>query len=125
MNELDKLRQMLTDAKIPFISYQERRPEYNFFRPEIFGEAGRWSRNQVIYGGEAYCRRYGHYLWDGICQYGSYGAGNGLIETYGTLGWDNRHEPKIVTARQAFKTILEHWNGLDEKTKEKWRADNG
>lgn len=124
MNELDRLRDMLKGAGIPFISYQEEHPK-GFVGSELFGEAGRWSRNQVVYGGEAYHRRYGHYLWDGICQYGSYGAAQGLIETYGTLGCDRHHEPRILTAKQAFDVISRHWNGLDEKTKEKWRTDNG
>lgn len=124
MNELDKLRTMLTDAGIPFISYQEERQKTKF-DTELFGEAGRYSRNQVVYGGEKYAQRYGHYLFDGICQYGSYGAGHGLIETYGTLGWDKNHEPKILTAKQAFKIISEHWAGLDEKKRESWRSENG
>lgn len=113
MNELDKLRQMLTDAKIPFESRQEkwdvRFPVFPFEKEE-YGEACKWSRNQVIYGRE---ENPGEYMWqwDGIFQHGSYGAKDGMIESYGPLGVDSKGQPKVVTAEEAFKTIKAHYDG--------------
>ena len=52
MNELDKLRQMLTDANIPFESRQEEqiaRIANALWAREVYGEACKWQRNQVIY----------------------------------------------------------------------------
>lgn len=113
MNELDKLRQMLTDANIPFESRQEENnapfSDLQWAREES-GEACKWRRNQVIYGRVKHC---GDYLWqwDGICQYGSYGAKDGMIESYGPLGVDSKGQPKVVTAEEAFKTIKAHYDG--------------
>lgn len=113
MNELDKLRQMLTDAKIPFESRQEkwdvRFPVFPFEKEE-YGEACKWSRNQVIYGRE---ENPGEYMWqwDGIFQHGSYGAKDGMIESYGALGVDSEGHPKVVTAEEAFETIKAHYDG--------------
>ena len=51
MNELDKLREMLTDAGIPFESIQEK-GQHGFVElgRENYGENGKWLRNQIIYG---------------------------------------------------------------------------
>lgn len=111
MNELDKLRQMLTVANIPFETYQEKHPallsdndfwKNNFLQcAKIYGECGIYGRNQVIYG------RSGENNWklDGICQYGSYGASEGMIETYGELGTDKDGEPRVLNAEQVFEII--------------------
>lgn len=103
MNELDKLRDMLTKAGIPYEDEQDPMTNHRLISSELtrrFGEAGNWWRNQVIYGrdGESW-------LWDGICQYGSYGAREGMIESYGQLGVDETGEPKVVTAEEAFAVI--------------------
>ena len=103
MNELDKLRDMLTKAGIPYEDEQEPMGDRRLLSLEPkrrYGEAGNWWRNQVIYGRDGKT-----WLWDGICQYGSYGAKEGLIESYGELGTDERHQPKVVTAEEAFAVI--------------------
>ena len=106
MNELDKLREMLTKAGITYENEQQPMTDliddYGWIseRKKLYGESVNWSRNQVIYGrdGESW-------LWDGIWQYGSYGAEEGLIESYGELGVDDEHQPKVVTAEEAFAVI--------------------
>lgn len=116
MNELDKLRQMLTDAKIPFESRQEKWDEQAQIPPfakEEYGEACKWRRNQVIYGRAEHCGDY-MWQWDGICQYGSYGAKDGMIESYGVLGADSEGYPMVVTAEEAFATIKAHYDGRNE-----------
>lgn len=104
MNELDKLRDMLTKAGVPYEDEIEPMTEQRLINPElanIWGEAGRkWWHNQVIYG-----RGEHEWLWDGICQYGSYGAEEGLIESLGQLGCDEDGYPKVVTAEEAFAVI--------------------
>lgn len=113
MNELDKLRKMLTEANIPFESYQKKHPallsdnefwKNNFMQcAEQYGECGIYERNQIIYG------RSGEHNWklDGICQYGSYGANDDMIETYGELGTDEDGEPRVLNANQVFEIIKE------------------
>ena len=104
MYELDKLREMLTKAGIPYEDEIEPMTEQKLIKPElanICGEAGRkWWLNRVIYGrdGESW-------LWDGICQYGSCGAAEGMIDSFGELGVDEEHNPKVVTAEEAFAVI--------------------
>lgn len=78
MYELDELRDMLTKAGIPYEDEIEPMTDERLISQELkelYGEAGKWRRNQVIYG------RTGHneWKWDGIWQYGSYGAKEGLI----------------------------------------------
>ena len=111
LNELDKLRTMLTDAGIPFESKQQLiDPKYYDIYDcyQYSGPAGKWQRNQVIYG---MTEGYG-WLWDGICQYGSYGADKGLIESWGELV---KSEPgsggvQVVTAEEAFEVIKSHYD---------------
>ena len=50
MNELDKLRKMLDDAKIPYKSYQNPWGGDISSLDNWYGEAGKYARNQVIYG---------------------------------------------------------------------------
>lgn len=106
MNELDKLRIMLMENGIPFMNrYQEIEPEFKELHHGLpDGEAGKkWWRNQVIYaeGTES--------AWSGICQYGSYGEEEGLIESWFPLGWDEYEAPKTVTAKEAFSVIKNDW----------------
>lgn len=110
MNELDKLRAMLDAENIPYESIVEKWADNEWFSKvadsmkkvmPMYGEAGQYIRNQIIYG------QTGKNEWkfDGICQYGSYGAAEGLIETYGQLGWDKEHNPRVLTAQEAFDII--------------------
>lgn len=110
--EIDKLRLMLKEAKIPFESFVEDMPEdlrkIRTWREHDYGMAGRYNRNQIIYGrepGSAWKWRF-----DAIWQYGSDGAKEGLIETYGALGHDEFNIPRVMTAEEAFKIIKEDWD---------------
>lgn len=109
MNELDKLRKMLDDTNIPYESFVElvedkkwMDAKYKKHLLERYGEAGKYLRNQIIYG------RYGKlndWKLDGICQQGSYGAKDGLIETYGDLGVGSYGDPMVLTAQEVFEII--------------------
>lgn len=103
MNEIDKLRKLLTDAEIPFENYIEevKTPR---FRATEYGEAGKYDRNQIIYG-----RTGASWKFDAIWQYGSFGAAEGLIETYGQLGVDEDEYPSTMTAQEAFEIIKADW----------------
>lgn len=119
-NELDKLRVMLREAKIPFETFQEsmevtdeKARKYAIVR---YGEAYIWRRNQIIYG-----RHFeGDYEWlfDGVCQYGSYAAKTGMIEAWGKLGQDESGYPRTMTAREAFEIIKADWERRQEKNEE-------
>ena len=117
MNELDKLRSMLDKANIPYESFKELHTELVDGFVECckshYGEAGVYSRNQVCYYGAKKDEERGWKI-DGICQFGSYGAEDGLIETYGELGTDFDGKPRIMTAHQMFEIIRNDW----EKQKE-------
>lgn len=110
MNALDKLREMLNEAKIPYESYQEKWSDEirNYIRDK--GEDAQWMRNQIIYG------RYDQhgYKFDAIFQYGSWGREENLVETYGELGIDEDGNPRIMSAKKAFSIIKKDW----DKTKE-------
>lgn len=116
MSEIDKLRQMLKEAKIPFESIIQKMPQNMYgHRPfaSEYGAAVIYDRNQVIYGRYATNPEddgFSHdWKFDAIWQYGSYGAKEGLIETYGLLGCDEQHNPRVMTAEEAFKIIKADW----------------
>lgn len=114
-NELDKLRHLLDEASIPYESIKEewdKRCSYNGNR-EMYGEASRYQRNQIIYGMDV--AQQNSWKFDAICQNGSYGAKDGLIETYGHLGTDARGNPCVMTAEEAFEIIKEDWRKSCEK----------
>lgn len=105
-NELDKLRAMLDEAGIPYESYQKEWPQEQIeMTPELFKGNARWIQNQIVYGREDAIA----WKLDGICQYGSYGVAQGLIETYGKLGADAEGDPLVLTAAEAFEIIKEDW----------------
>ena len=99
MNVMDKLREMLDAAGIPYESKIEKVNE-NILSIEC--EADRYLRNQIIYG------RNEDMMWwkfDAIYQIGSYGRTEGKVETYGELGTDEDGEPMVMTVEEAFKII--------------------
>lgn len=100
-NELDRLRDMLSDAGIPFQQYIEFWPPDFPFIPPMECPADVYRRNQIIYGG----MRGGMWRFSAILQWGSYGRRHGLLETYGELGSNERGNPRILTAEQAFEIV--------------------
>ena len=106
MNELDKLRIMLEEAEIPYENRIELNTLFNKYVSiylKVSGSAAHFSRNQIIYGRIPNTRN--DWKFDGICQYGSYGADEGMIETYGSLGSDEEGQPRVMTAAEAFEII--------------------
>ena len=129
MNEIDRLRMMLTDSDIPYESIiqlmdydeyikadKERGERYKEISYDWYGEAANYSLNQVIYGRTAS----GKWKFDAIWNKGSFGAKKGLLETYGTLGTE-RGEPMTMTANEAFIIIYNDWFKLSEETQKKYR----
>lgn len=104
-NELDRLRYMLDAMNIPYENYKEKwNPKIIEVDPEFYSGNNRFRRNQIIYG-----RKDNNWKIDGICQMGSYGAVEGLIETYGTLGVDAEGDPLVLNADEVFQIIAEDW----------------
>lgn len=110
-NELDKLRYMLDKARIPYDSIKEEfKKEITERYPEYYGGNKRYFRNQVIYGAN---NDVTEWKIDGICQMGSYGANEGLIETYGPLGTDAEGDPLVLRAEDVFQIIEEDWSRIN------------
>ena len=100
--EMARLIEMLLKAKIPF----EHLVELAYWSEEyITTEAERYQRNQIIY-----YRPDGSRVFDVICQGGSYGCECGLLESYGDLGCDERGEPRVIRADEAFEIIKTDWD---------------
>lgn len=111
MAEIDKLRLMLKEAEIPFESFVEDMPEelkkIRTWGMHDYGMAAQYDRNQIIYGRDP--ENIHNWRFDAIWQYGSYGAAEGLIETYGQLGVDEDRNPRTMTAQEAFEIIKADW----------------
>ena len=97
--EIDRLRDMLTEAGIPF----ENRIEYwpVDCAPPMTCPADVFKRNQLTFGGT----NRGIWRFSAIYQFGSNGRRYGLLETWGFLGWDKDKKPQVMTAEQAFEII--------------------
>lgn len=67
MSELDKLEKYLQEHSIPYDRIDET-------------EKGLMDRHQILVKDKD-----GDVIWDAICQHGSYGYGQGLLEIMGTL----------------------------------------
>lgn len=100
MNVMDKLREMLDTAGIPYESYIEKCNE-NIMLP-IECEADKYMRNQIVYGRDIDTMGW---KFDAIYQIGSYGRTENKVETYGELGRDEDGEPMVMTVEEAFKII--------------------
>ena len=114
MNVIDKLREMLDTAGIP---YESRIETNNNILQPIECEADRYMRNQIIYGRNT--ETWG-WKFDAIYQWGSYGRKENEVETYGELGIDEDGEPMVMTAEEAFKIIADDFfsrgvRGKDEQ----------
>ncbi len=103
--EMKKLIKMLLEAKIPF-EHIVQYSSFEFIKDniEMFGEAGRYMRNQINY-----YQPDGTRVFDCILQYGSYGCEEGMLETYCELGVDEDGEPRVMTAEEAFEIIKKDW----------------
>lgn len=118
--EIDKLRKLLDKAGIPYINRVVLAEDDVDIYVKMYGEAGKYTRNQVMYG-ECTLSKESLFPWkfDAIWQRGSYGAMAGLIEAYGTLGWDKQENPREMTAQEAFDIIkadYEKERGKEDKT---------
>lgn len=118
--EIDKLRKLLDKAGIPYINRVELAKDDVDIYVKMYGEAGKYTWNQVIYG-ECTLPQETPFPWkfDAIWQRGSYGAMAGLIEAYGALGWDKQENPREMTAQEAFDIIkadYEKERGKEDKT---------
>ena len=110
MNVIDKLREMLDTAGIPYESYKEENNE-NILQP-IECEADMYMRNQIVYGRNT---ETGRWKFDVIYQIGSYGRTENKVETYGELGIDEDGEPMVMTAEEAFKIIADDFFSRNEE----------
>ena len=107
MNPIDKLEALLTEAGIPFEREKVEYPDANFrkYAVSVYGEAGKWLRNQIIYRRDKSNRGW---KFDAIWQFGSWGLPD-MVECYGSL---IKGDPKPMTAEEAFEIILNDWNGM-------------
>lgn len=126
MNPIDELRKMLTDENIPYEDYKEQYPLSRFdnepYIHRLYGEASKWSRNQIIYGRYNDHRRKHEWKIDAIFQRGSYGCTQGFVETYGTLGVDEKNNPMTLKPSEVFKIIVDDWNKLSDEERNALRG---
>jgi len=107
-NELDKLRAMLDEANIPYKSTMILVPELLQERhKDYYSGNNRFVRNQIIYDPDP--EKPISWKLDAICQLGSYGSAQGLLETFGELGTDAEGDPLVMTAEEVFDIIKEDW----------------
>lgn len=105
IGEMIKLIVRLREAKIPFEHIVVYNP-HKLMEDDIkmFGDAGKYLRNQVNYW-----RPDGSVAFDCVLQSGSYGCKEGLLETYHELGVDENNSPMVMTAEEAFEIIKKDW----------------
>lgn len=112
MNVMDKLREMLDTAGIPYESYIKEVNEDTLLLQPTECEAERYMRNQIVYGRD---KETGHWKFDAIYQIGSYGRTENKVETYGELGTDEDGEPMVMTVEEAFKIIADDFYSRGER----------
>lgn len=96
MNELDKLEKYLSDHNYEYERIEEPKNEINLLGMEID-----WSRHQII------VYKDGRISWDAICQHGSYGFKEGLLEIFGEI-IDQEKEGDVIgwlTAEQVIERL--------------------
>ena len=106
MNVMDKLREMLDTAGIP---YESNITKVNENILSIECEAERYMRNQIVYGRD---KETGNWKFDAIYQIGSYGRTENKVETLGT---DEDGEPMVMSAEEAFKIIADDFRSRERK----------
>lgn len=102
MSELDILTQYLKDHNIPFERYDcdkdiELDDEYTFHV----------NRHQICVPNQRYA------LWDVICQKGSYGYHDGLLEAYGDIVDAEGEVEGYLTAQDVIERIEKHQYSMD------------
>lgn len=111
MSELDILTQYLKDHNIPFERYDcdkdiELDGEYTFYM----------NRHQICVPNQRYA------LWDVICQKGSYGYHDGLLEAYGDIVDVEGEVEGYLTAQDVIRRIEKH--GYSMQTIGAWLLSN-
>ena len=103
MSELDKLEKYLREHNCDYERIEEPRSEVN-----LLGMAIDWSRHQiVVYKNFAYS-------WDAICQHGSYGFQEGLLEISGSIVDPNK-DGDVVVGWLTAEQVIERLEGKREK----------
>ena len=103
MSELDILTQYLKDHNIPFERYDcgkedfEADGEYTFYI----------DRHQICVPNQQYI------LWDVICQEGSYGYRDGLLEAFGDIVEVDDTVEGYLTAQDIIERIEKHQYSMD------------
>lgn len=111
MSELDILTQYLKDHNIPFERYDcdkdiQLDDEYTFHV----------NRHQICVPNQRYA------LWDVICQKGSYGYHEGLLEAYGDIVDVKGEVEGYLTAQDVIRRIEKH--GYSMQTIGAWLLSN-
>ena len=103
MSELDILTQYLKDHNIPFERYDCSKEDF-----EINDECTFYiDRHQICVPNQQYI------LWDVICQEGSYGYRDGLLEAYGDIVEGDDVVEGYLTAQDIIERIEKHQYSMD------------
>ena len=103
MSELDILTQYLKDHNIPFERYDCSKEDF-----EVDGECTFYiDRHQICVPNQQYI------LWDVICQEGSYGYRDGLLEAFGDIVEVDDAVEGYLTAQDIIERIEKHQYSMD------------
>lgn len=103
MSELDILTQYLKDHNIPFERYDCSKEDF-----EADDECTFYiDRHQICVPNQQYI------LWDVICQEGSYGYHDGLLEAFGDIVEANDVVEGYLTAQDIIERIEKHQYSMD------------
>ena len=103
MSELDILTQYLKDHNIPFERYDCSKEDF-----EADDECTFYiDRHQICVPNQQYM------LWDVICQEGSYGYRDGLLEAYGDIVEVDDTVEGYLTAQDIIERIEKHQYSMD------------
>ena len=103
MSELDILTQYLKDHNIPFERYDCSKEDF-----EADDECAFYmDRHQICVPNQQYM------LWDVICQEGSYGYHDGLLEAFGDIVEANDVVEGYLTAQDIIERIEKHQYSMD------------
>lgn len=97
MSELDKLEEYLKARDYDYERYDQEE------RLDSHGRIVSLERHQIIVTDD-----YGDRAWDAICQWGSYGYKEGLLEIYGDIVWNDIDGDSVrgyLTAQEVINRI--------------------